>query len=254
MRDARNPNKPSQDGYKVPFLCKTCENKFSQYEKYFSENIFKPFTKSNNLEILKNIDSKKFKNFLSSLIWRVAKHSLNDPSLNGNYTEDEISKFNNYSQNIKESFEKDFKIPFNTYLIPLTEEFVSLKVLNIEDYVYFERSIAMEFMIFDHHGGQASVLIKLPFMMIVCEYISSKNDKWNGLKISDGNFEFVSNAEYNIPQYIQDFLEFDRNKSYDIMKEVSETQLNKIIDKAKTISKDDGTYKAIEKNLKKGIL
>jgi len=199
MRSANNPNKPAQDGYKVPFLCKTCESNFSSYEKYFSEKIFKPFVESNDLEIFKNINHQKFKDFVTSLIWRVAQHSVNEPSLNGNYTPDEILKFNKFSNEIKQSYEKDLAIPFNTYFIPLTEEFVSSKVLKIEDYVYFERSIAMEFMIFDNHDGQVSVLIKLPFMMIVCEYISSKDNECYGLKINQGNFEY-SDDTYKIPK------------------------------------------------------
>ncbi len=253
MRSSQNPNKPEQDGYKVPFLCKTCENDFSRYEKYFSEKIFKPFIESNDLEIFKTIDYKKFQKFIISLIWRVAQHSVNEPSLNGNYTADEILKFNRFSNEIKHSYKKDLNISFNTYLIPLTEKFVSSKVLKVEDYVYFERSIAMEFMIFDNHDGQASVLIKLPFMMIVCEYISSSSNEWNGLKINQDSFEY-SNNTYKIPTYIHDFMEFDKNRHYDIMKKVSETQLNKIKTKAKEITEEDGTYKAMHKNLQSGIL
>lgn len=253
MRSGTNPNKPVQDGYKVPFLCKTCENDFSRYEKHFSEKIFKPFIESNDLGIFKNINHQEFKKFITSLIWRVAQHSINEPSLNGNYTPDEILKFNRFSNEIKQSYEKNLTIPFNTYFIPLTKEFVSSEVLKVEDYVYFERSIAMEFMIFDNHDGQASVLIKLPFMMIVCEYISSKNNEWNGLKINQGSFEY-SDDTYRIPKYIHDFMEFDKNRHYDVMKKVSETQLNKIKTKDKEMTEEDGTYKAMHKNLQSGIL
>jgi len=49
-------------------------------------------------------------------------------------------------------------------------------------------------------------------------------------------------------------MEFDKNRHYDVMKKVSETQLNKIKNKAKEMTEEDGTYKAMYKNLQNAII
>lgn len=41
MRQVSAPNKGVQDGMKVPLLCERCEELFSKYETYFSNNIFR---------------------------------------------------------------------------------------------------------------------------------------------------------------------------------------------------------------------
>lgn len=43
IRVSVKPQKREQDGPKVPLLCKNCEKNLSVYEKYFAENIFKPY-------------------------------------------------------------------------------------------------------------------------------------------------------------------------------------------------------------------
>lgn len=252
MRSSINPNKPAQDGYKIPFLCKKCEGDFSQYEKYFSENIFKPFIDSNDITIFENIDFAKINKFISSLIWRVVKHSINNPELNGNYKKDEIKLFNTYTDEIQENYNLNTKINFNTYFIPLTEEFAKKNIFQNINFVYFERSIAMEFIIFDNYNGVASVIIKFPFMLIVCEYISSRHQEWRGFKINEGKFEY--SKEYKIPQYINDFIESDKNRQYSIMENLPKHKLDDIIKKAKDIKETDGTYKAKLKNYNHGIL
>ena len=40
MRQVTDPNKGIQDGIKLPFLCDECEELFSKYETYFSNNIY----------------------------------------------------------------------------------------------------------------------------------------------------------------------------------------------------------------------
>ena len=252
MRSSVNPNKPAQDGYKIPFLCKTCEGNFSKYEKYFAEKVFKPFVDTNNIKIFENIDFNMLDKFISSLIWRIAKHSINDPKMNGKYKNDEIKLFNSYTNEIQENYNLNTKINFNTYFIPLTEEFVKENIFQNIDFVYFERSIAMEFMIFDNYSGVASVIIKFPFMLIVCEYISSSSQKWKGLKINEGKFQY--SKEYKIPQYINDFIEFDKKRHYAVMENLSKHKLDEIIKKAANIKETDGTYKAKLKNYKHKIL
>lgn len=68
MRSAETPNKRVQDLVKTKLLCNDCEQLFSTYEKYFSENIFKPFLNSNNPIITYDVRLKKF---VVSILWRI---------------------------------------------------------------------------------------------------------------------------------------------------------------------------------------
>jgi hypothetical protein len=54
IRVSVNPQKREQDGPKVPLLCKNCEKNFSIWEKYFAENIFKPYV-NNILDDIGNL-------------------------------------------------------------------------------------------------------------------------------------------------------------------------------------------------------
>lgn len=244
---------PVQDGYKIEFLCEECEVDFSKYEKYFAEKIFRPLTNHTSfIDIFENINFNMFNKFLASLLWRISMNGLNNPLFNTNYTKDEIILFNEYTNKIKDSYKNSIPISFNTYLIPLIEEFANKNILKVEDYVYYERSIGMDFIIFDNFNGQASIIIKLPFMLIVCEFISSKKDNWNGFKINNNKFEF-SNS-YNIPEYIHAYMKGNCQAGYNIMDELSENQLNKVIEMAQAKKKEtDDTFKAIKKNIERSI-
>ena len=68
MRSAVSPNKRVQDTRKIELLCDDCETLFSQYEKYFSEDIFKPVLGS--FKPVLNYDHRLLK-FAVSLSWRM---------------------------------------------------------------------------------------------------------------------------------------------------------------------------------------
>jgi len=63
-----NPNKRVQDGLKTELLCKNCEQLFSKSEKWFSENIFKPYLDNSNYHFV--YDSNLYY-FLMSIAWRI---------------------------------------------------------------------------------------------------------------------------------------------------------------------------------------
>ena len=244
---------PVQDGYKIEFMCGECEVGFSKYEKYCAEKIFRPLVNGTSfIDIFKNIDFDKFNKFLASLLWRVSMNSLNNPQLNGNYRENEKVLFNEYTNKLKDSYNNNVSIDFNTYLIPLTEEITKKNILEVEDYVYYERSISMDFVIFYNFDGQASIRIKLPFILIVCEFISSKKDNWKGFKINNKIFEFSD--LYNIPKYIHEYMKYQCKQGYDMINNLPEHQLERLIKMAQTkIQENDDTFKAIKKNIKYDI-
>lgn len=74
MKDAgNNPfysvNGVHRDGYKVQLLCQEAETYLSKYEKYFSDNIFRPIVVEKNTEVA--YDSRLLI-FVVSLLWRCA--------------------------------------------------------------------------------------------------------------------------------------------------------------------------------------
>lgn len=75
MRSATTPNKRVQDINKEKLFCHQCEEIFSSYEKYFSENFFKPFLNTNNPIIVYN---EKLKKFAVSILWRILIYIIPD--------------------------------------------------------------------------------------------------------------------------------------------------------------------------------
>jgi hypothetical protein len=68
-----NPNIKYQDLPQYRFLCDACEGRFSRREKYFSENIFSAFLKSNPKTLSYTAD---FYYFLISVLWRLLIRDL----------------------------------------------------------------------------------------------------------------------------------------------------------------------------------
>jgi len=70
MRQPFNQNLRVQDGIKIPLLCNECENLFSKWEKYFSENIFLPFQKLKDKKLSIPYNENLIK-FIISVNWRI---------------------------------------------------------------------------------------------------------------------------------------------------------------------------------------
>ena len=70
LRYSANINKREQDSRKYELLCSNCEQRFSKYEKWFAENMFKPFIENEyNVESFEY--SEKLYYFVISLLWRI---------------------------------------------------------------------------------------------------------------------------------------------------------------------------------------
>lgn len=77
LRSFVNPNKREQDGIKIPLLGFRAEQEFAKREKWFSENIFKPFLNGkHNLEYDENLYY-----FAISFLWRVIRLELKSGDL-----------------------------------------------------------------------------------------------------------------------------------------------------------------------------
>ncbi len=69
-----------QKGYREPLLCMDCETKFSVYESYANEVLFIKTPDGEilgpGLSVIKNIEYRRFKLFLMSLLWRMGVSTL----------------------------------------------------------------------------------------------------------------------------------------------------------------------------------
>lgn len=68
LRGPKEPNLRLQDIKKIPLLCKDCEQKFSEFESYFANNIFYPFQEKGFKQFSYNETLFKF---MVSINWRV---------------------------------------------------------------------------------------------------------------------------------------------------------------------------------------
>ncbi len=78
IRATENPNRPVQDGIKLPFLCGDCEDIFSKWETLFANKVFYPY---------QNDEAQEFKyeewltKYLASVSFRVLVYVYEDTGL-----------------------------------------------------------------------------------------------------------------------------------------------------------------------------
>lgn len=247
MRDGRNMKRPAQDGLKKDLLCSACENDFSASETYFANKIFSQMTKNDGAIESEEIDWMKFDKFILSLVWRTLYFAANTKEANADYTEEEILEFNKCADILKSSYEKEEEIPFKTYLIPLNNKSYNNRIIEIEDYAYFERSVSVNLIIDDDNNQASTLYIKLPYAMIVCEVRNCINHPWKGLCIN--NRDVFSAISASIPKHVHNYIARDRERCYEMANDIPQHQVEKLKKILATKGNpSDGTVQAIIKN------
>lgn len=247
MRDGRNMKVPAQDGLKKELLCNICEGSFSLHERYFATDIFSQMTSKDGDIDFESIEWSSFNKFILSLVWRTLYFSANESIINQDYFQSEIEYFNQVADNIKDYFTSSNELPLNIYWIPLTKSSVEKGIVEIEDYVYFERSIGLNLIVDDHDNQATTLYIKIPYAMIVCEINNCEHHKWDGLKLNDK--EKYSCLAQKTPKHINDYIKWDCERCYSLAKEIPPHQVEKLKE-IMTIkgSPEQGTIKSIIKN------
>ena len=69
MRSGKEPNLRSQDGFKTPLLCESCEQRLSLRERWFKLHVFEPYIQSGT----PIPDEEELLFFAISLLWRAAE-------------------------------------------------------------------------------------------------------------------------------------------------------------------------------------
>ncbi len=196
-------NSPIQDGIKKYMLCKDCEGKFSKYEKWFNEKVFKPYINDCNF-VVKN--ERELKYFIVSVLWKVLKLFKDDG--------------NNY--NFKTDL-NNAEIEWGNYLLndePITKYKNLHLVLVDSNYwieqksdLYFSRSIDIEIAESDK---LCFIYAKFSRFILIGEIIGFSENSFQNTNITIENEFRSTNQIINESGIIQFFMDRVNNtKEYD---------------------------------------
>ena len=220
MRQVAAPNKGVQDGLKVPFLCERCEELFSKYETYFSDNIYSNAAE-NDGEICFNSKDDYISYFLLSIAWRIIQYiSENDEPT---FTENEKNEIEKITEEwrgmlLTENMEEIRKI--QQFIIPTKNlEFFRNNKRRIWDNVW------LDFVTFDEKDTFkfAFTIVQVPYFIFITT-VWGKTDAMKQYRVG----KMIKARQSELPQNIVLLL---NKKHYDEFLEASE----KISEKQKAI-------------------
>lgn len=210
LRQVKTKNKPMLDGIKKHMLCKSCEDKFSKYEKLFSEKIFLPYLADNNITIENSID---LKYFIISVLWRILRLFKDDGTVynfKNSLDEAEIEwrNFLLHDKPIKKYVNQHFILIDNSYWITQQSD------------VYFSRSVDIEI-------GQSEeccfVYAKFSRFMLIGEIVGFTSEDFENTNIN------METEFCNSNQIMHGFSDYFNSRMDNMIsyKDLSETQQKK---------------------------
>ncbi|XOY56486.1 MAG: hypothetical protein ACMUJK_01770 [Rhodobacterales bacterium] len=181
FRSGKSPNRRVQDGLKSRLLCAKCENRFSRWEKWFSENVFVPSTVTNYPAGRYGIE---YSRFAASLVWRAGQHFLEhgtDIEISPEDKRDLQSAVGTWRSFILG--EKDHPERFELHVVPVAD-LRKIQDLRAPDNWnrYCLRHIEMD-LAYAESGGFLSVVVKLGPVSIV-GHVRNNLQKWKGSRIA----------------------------------------------------------------------
>jgi hypothetical protein len=223
IRNAINPNVPTQDGIVDRFLCVDCESKFNKAETYFANKIFFPVV-DNNAAIIEY--NSNFRYFAISVLWRVLKYSLIEDikgtvwyntALN---VEKEWADFLYLGKPIKTFSEIHLLVGVDV----LKEVDFSIERKTKNDVIrYMSRTIDAGI---PYGETVCLIYIKLPRFLFIVPLGSMNSDNFHNSKIYDIGTYDVNSVSINEP-IISDFILNRITQINDIKNNISDVQKNK---------------------------
>ena len=165
MRVSDNPNKPVEDTARVSLLCEVCEQKFSEYEGYFVQNIFTPYVETLDTDTTNKFYDYETKlgRFATSMAWRIAVTSVNKLSDKAGL------QLERYKAKARAAMtNKAEKIPGHNYLYILVPSYIGIP-MSPEDEYLLNRSLLVDMR--EINGGSLMFVTKLSaiFMITLAE-------------------------------------------------------------------------------------
>lgn len=225
IRNAENPNKRVQDGYKIKLLCEGCEGLFNDWETEFSKKIFHPYNANTSIKLTY---SEWYSKFCVSISWRIIQYYIVERNfLDGK--DNEFKQAINQALTVWKGFLKgDIQTPgiFEQHVLPLK----AIQVAPTEDTPqninrFLLRNVELDFVVTDTKSLAMTYAKMGKFVLF--GFVLPPNEKWVGSRVSV-NYGRFEPKKYVLPVSVMDFL-FDRaRKSQKIMDKISLAQQQKI--------------------------
>jgi hypothetical protein len=192
LRNNIVPNRRSEDGDKLPFLCSECEDLFNKYETYFANSLFNPAT-NNNISYITYTD--ELLKFIVSVIWRSLKFRLEKKIMIDDLTANEINSFNAFLDNCKEYFNSNdinFLKDYAFHIVPLTEDMENLNIIPPLSFTY-QRTIDASFRAFSEENPSEGYnflcfYVKIPFFLFIGEIVKNENYIWDNSDVKNQGY------------------------------------------------------------------
>lgn len=232
MRTTANPNKREQDGLKTPLLCGICEEKFSKYETWFSNNVFTPTKENTNYSFSCKNDELNY--FMLSIAWRLLVFHGKDE----NFT----SKENQRIQEVTELW-RTYLNDENMEKIRNIQQFIiPTAALGIFDDISFRRTdnVLGDFRTYDEQDA-----FKFGFTFIQVPYFIMITTVWGHTDILKGNDirknRIIKPRNTMLPKSVLNLLEdYHKTKYLEAYDKITANQQEKIM-------KDINNKKGMEK-------
>lgn len=221
MRQAIAPNKGVQDGLKIPFLCERCEELFSKYETYFSNNVYSETVK-NDGEICFNSRNDYFSYFLLSIAWRVMQYTLeNDETTFTEREKKEIEKIIEKWRVILDTENMKEIRGIQQFIIPTK----NLKIFeDIKRRIW--DNVMMDFKTFDKEDTFefAFTIVQVPYFIFVTK-VWGETDAMKQYRLG----KVIKPHKSELPQNISDLLKDKHDREFSkACEEMSEKQVEVI--------------------------
>ena len=242
MRSSVDPNQRVQDGPKKAMLCKDCEQEFSVFENEFKRKYFNRIANyrrafPEDLEL-----SEGAKKCIYSIAWRLLAEQYYF-SGEHTFTEEEFNQFPHFLDRIKSCI-KEYSAGFNVHLVPFPKALIERLSLPSVTYQYYDRCICGEVRIWDD-WQRFNAFIKIPFAMIVFEYVESE-DAWGETNIESC---IRHNEISKVPEIVSSFIERHIEQFNQSAMQLSDKQKALLAESVKNGNQNSGSHKTQNKNI-----
>lgn len=230
MRCSTDINKIKQDGVKPQFLCAECEELFSKYEKFFSENIYENYKKFPNFIL--NSDNDKLRYFVLSICWRYIKYYIECRGFVGvpkEKSQELVEKLNIWREILlNEDLCKLSKL--DMFLIPYDGmiDFNANSDVIVKKFLK-QNNVSVDFDFFNDDWGECLFFLKVPHIILVVVVLGNCNSMENnkiGNKITIEKTDISEEIYYFIKKMNKDFKDKD-NQLSDKQRQATEERIKR---------------------------
>lgn len=247
LRFGTKIDKRVQDGLKLHWLCKPCEQKFSTWENYFKNKIFLPLTINTD-----KVDyDQNFLKFCVSISWRVLNYFMENKNLDADVllTTKAQTCLNQWCDFIFDRTETPREHEQHFY--NFSGEFQGLEASSssVNIHRYLQRSIDIGV---STHGSVAYVYTLIPNFLLIGYIRCLDKRKWRDSRVAVKGGT-LQPKKFNFPIELWEDIKEKANHRENLKNSISDRQQHKINESYKKNSdkvQNSKTLKALSKDLK----